>query len=151
MPEVQLGIPSVIEAALLPMLVGWGKTREMLMLGARINAQQALAWNLVEHIATQDALDTVVETIVGQILNCPPLAVRSQKALIRSWEQLTLKDAVEAGIEALQPHSRQRTERHHGCIPRGASRAKVATPPLNASSTVPRGKPVRTMTGPSSM
>jgi hypothetical protein len=27
MPEVKLGIPSVIEAALLPMLIGWGRTR----------------------------------------------------------------------------------------------------------------------------
>ncbi len=28
MPEVKLGIPSVVEAALLPMLVGWGRTRQ---------------------------------------------------------------------------------------------------------------------------
>ena len=27
MPEVKLGIPPVIEAALLPMLIGWGRTR----------------------------------------------------------------------------------------------------------------------------
>ena len=31
MPEVQMGIPSVIEAALLPGLIGWGRTREMLL------------------------------------------------------------------------------------------------------------------------
>ena len=29
MPEVRLGIPSVIEAALLPMLIGWGRTRQI--------------------------------------------------------------------------------------------------------------------------
>ena len=28
MPEVKLGIPSVVEAALLPMLIGWGRTRQ---------------------------------------------------------------------------------------------------------------------------
>lgn len=28
MPEVQLGLPSVIEARLLPTLIGWGKTRD---------------------------------------------------------------------------------------------------------------------------
>ena len=33
MPEVRVGIPSVIEAALLPRLIGWGKTRELLYTG----------------------------------------------------------------------------------------------------------------------
>ena len=33
MPEVKLGIPSVIEAALLPMLIGWGRTRQICSLG----------------------------------------------------------------------------------------------------------------------
>ena len=33
MPEVKLGIPSVVEAALLPMLIGWGRTRQLLLLG----------------------------------------------------------------------------------------------------------------------
>jgi hypothetical protein len=31
MPEVHMGLPSVIEAALLPGLIGWGKTREILL------------------------------------------------------------------------------------------------------------------------
>jgi enoyl-CoA hydratase len=30
MPEVRLGIPSVVEAALLPGLIGWGRTRRIL-------------------------------------------------------------------------------------------------------------------------
>src|SRR5436190_6947383 len=30
MPEVKVGIPSVVEAALLPGLIGWGRTRELL-------------------------------------------------------------------------------------------------------------------------
>ena len=30
MPEVRLGIPSVVEAALLPTLIGWGRTRRLL-------------------------------------------------------------------------------------------------------------------------
>ena len=31
MPEVHVGLPSVIEAALLPGLIGWGRTREILL------------------------------------------------------------------------------------------------------------------------
>ena len=44
MPEVKLGIPSVVEAALLPALIGWGRTRELLFLGEAITAHEALRW-----------------------------------------------------------------------------------------------------------
>ena len=40
MPEVVMGLPSVIEAALLPGLIGWGRTREMLLTGAVYSARR---------------------------------------------------------------------------------------------------------------
>ena len=100
MPEVRLGIPSVVEAALLPMLVGWGRTRRMLLLGESFSAGQALEWGLVEQVAPAAGLDAAVEAWVGQALACEPRAARLQKALIRSWEDLPLRAAVQAGIDA---------------------------------------------------
>ena len=50
MPEVKIGIPSVIEAALFPLLTGWGRAREILLLGETFSASEALAWGLVEHV-----------------------------------------------------------------------------------------------------
>ena len=41
MPEVKVGIPSVVEAALLPHLIGWGRTRELLLCGETIDAATA--------------------------------------------------------------------------------------------------------------
>ena len=38
MPEVKIGIPSVIEAALFPLLTGWGRAREILLLGETFSA-----------------------------------------------------------------------------------------------------------------
>ena len=51
MQEVKLGIPSVIEAALLPTLIGWGRAREIMLLGETFTAADALAWRLVERVA----------------------------------------------------------------------------------------------------
>jgi enoyl-CoA hydratase len=51
MQEVKLGIPSVIEAALLPTLVGWGRAREIMLLGEKFSAADALAWGLLERVA----------------------------------------------------------------------------------------------------
>lgn len=101
MPEVKLGIPSVIEAALLPTLVGWGRAREILYLGENFTAADALAWGLVERVVPKSALDEAVEHCLASLLRNGPRAIRLQKSLIRSWENLPLRAAIEAGIDSL--------------------------------------------------
>ena len=100
MPEVRLGIPSVVEAALLPMLVGWGRTRQMLLLGETFSAQNAAEWGLVERVVPPAELDQAVDQWLDQVLASPPGAIRRQKQLIRAWEDLPLRAAVEAGVDA---------------------------------------------------
>jgi enoyl-CoA hydratase len=100
MPEVKLGIPSVVEAALLPGLVGWGRAREILLLGENFSAAEAAAWGLVQKIVPVQNLDAAVERWIDSILRAGPRAVRLQKNLIRKWEDLPLRDAVLAGIPA---------------------------------------------------
>lgn len=98
MPEVQVGIPSVIEAALLPRLVGWGKARELVYTGRLVDAQEALQCGLVERVVPPDQLDAAVEDWVSAIVSAGPRAIRLQKSLIRKWEELPLEEAIEAGI-----------------------------------------------------
>jgi enoyl-CoA hydratase/carnithine racemase len=100
MPEVKLGIPSVVEAALLPMLIGWGRTRELLLFGETIAAADAAAWGFVERLVPAAELDAVVDRYVGSLLSAGSLAVRSQKRLIGAWETLPVGDAIAAGVEA---------------------------------------------------
>jgi enoyl-CoA hydratase/carnithine racemase len=100
MPEVKVGIPSVVEAALLPGLIGWGRTRELLLFGENHDAATALAWGLVEQVVAPEGLDAAIEARLTALLECGPQAVRLQKALIRRWEDLTLSQAVQAGIES---------------------------------------------------
>ena len=100
MQEVKLGIPSVIEAALLPTLVGWGRAREIMLLGETFTAVEALEWRLIERVAPPSALVQAVEAWIGKLLTSAPRAVRLQKRLIRRWEDLPLAAAVQAGIDA---------------------------------------------------
>jgi len=102
MPEVKVGIPSVVEAALLPGLIGWGRTRELLMWGENIDAATALAWGLVEYIVEPAGLDTAIDARLDALLAAGPQAVRLQKKLIRDWENMTLDQAVRAGIESFK-------------------------------------------------
>ena len=99
MPEVRIGLPSVVEAALLPALIGWGRTRRLLLTGETIDASQALAWGLVEEVVPDGAIDQGVERLLASILASGPQAVRLQKALVAEWEELTPREAVRRGIE----------------------------------------------------
>lgn len=98
MPEVRVGIPSVIHAALLPRLIGWGRARWLVMTAATIDAPTALAWGLVDVVAGEAGLDPAVEGVVGMLLECAPQALRAQKALLRQWEELPLKESVDLSI-----------------------------------------------------
>ncbi len=102
MPEVRLGIPSVVEAALLPYLIGWGRTRRILMTGETFDARTALAWGFVEEVHPQATLYAAVEDVLDELLQAEPRAVQLQKALIQQWEQLPPKEAIAAGVEAFE-------------------------------------------------
>jgi enoyl-CoA hydratase len=98
MPEVRVGIPSVIHAALLPRLIGWGRARWMVMTAENIDAPTALAWGLVDVVAPQAGLDGAVEHTVKALLECGPEALRAQKALLRQWEELPLTESVNLSV-----------------------------------------------------
>jgi len=100
MPEVKVGIPSVIEAALLPPLIGWGRTRRMLLAGEIHTAKEAESWGLIDQLTTPKGLDKAVAATVESILKAGPNAVRIQKKLIRQWEDLPISAAIAAGVGA---------------------------------------------------
>jgi enoyl-CoA hydratase len=101
MPEVHMGIPSVIEAALLPGLIGWGRTREMLLTGRLYSAGEASGMGFVQAAVADDELDMAVDQRLAGIAKGTPKAVRAQKALIDRWERVSIDEGVFAGIDAL--------------------------------------------------
>jgi enoyl-CoA hydratase len=100
MPEITVGIPSVIQAALLPGLIGWGRTAELLLGGRSIGAGEAERWGLVNRAVPIDALDREVEGWVERIMALPADAVRLQKALLTRWRRVDVDTAVALSMDA---------------------------------------------------
>jgi enoyl-CoA hydratase len=94
MPEITVGIPSVIQAALLPGLIGWGRTSELLLGGRPIDAVEAERWGLVNRAVPDDGLDREVQEWVDRLLALPPDALRLQKSLLTRWRRVDLDTAV---------------------------------------------------------
>lgn len=92
MPEVRLGIPSVVEAALLPRLMGSGRAAWLVLTGEAIDARRALEWGLIEEMSDG-------ETLLARLLSNDLQALRMQKQLLQLWEEAPLATSIAASIE----------------------------------------------------
>lgn len=95
MPEVKLAIPSVVEAALLPRLMGSGRAAWLVLTGEPIDARRAYEWGLVEEIGGDDAVDSVAHAL----LKADRAAMSAQKALLQLWEEAPLSESIARSIE----------------------------------------------------
>ena len=92
MPEVRIGIPSVVEAALLPRLMGSGRAAWLVLTGEAIDARRALEWGLIEEIGDG-------EQLLQHLLSGDRDALRVQKQLLHLWEEASLSTSVAASVE----------------------------------------------------
>jgi enoyl-CoA hydratase/carnithine racemase len=90
-----------MEACLIPLLVGWGKARELVFTGDIIDAQEAYHFGYMEKLVEPEELDNQVEKWVHSICVSGPRSIRIQKKLIGDWERMSITDAVQAGIAAV--------------------------------------------------
>lgn len=100
MPETRFGIPSGMEASVLPRLIGWGKATELVLTGDHIDAQEAYRIGYLERLVPLAELDDAVERWISSLLACGPKAVRIQKRLIIDWDRMSPTDGARAGIQA---------------------------------------------------
>ncbi|SOZ17381.1 Putative enoyl-CoA hydratase/isomerase [Cupriavidus taiwanensis] len=98
MPEVKVGIPSVIHAALMPRLIGNARTAWMLLTGEISDAAEALQWGLVSRVVPLAELDLEVERVAALLAGFGPVAVRQQKRLLREWEDAPLEVSINNSV-----------------------------------------------------
>ncbi|WP_424492901.1 enoyl-CoA hydratase/isomerase family protein [Salinimicrobium sp. GXAS 041] len=95
LPEVSLGvIPGYGGTQRLPQLVGKGRAMEMIMTAGMIDANQALRYDLVNHVVTQEELLPFAEKLAGKIAKNSLVAV---SAAIRA-----VNAAYETGVNGFE-------------------------------------------------
>jgi enoyl-CoA hydratase len=99
MPEVAVGIPSVIHAALMPALIGASHAAWLLLTGETIDAKTAVTWGLVHEVVVANALDTRIAELTAKLAGFGPHAVRQQKRLLNEWFDMTVHGAIEDSVE----------------------------------------------------
>jgi enoyl-CoA hydratase len=101
MPEVAVGIPSVIDAVLFQHYIGLGRAREMLLTGEPVGAAAALEWGMVNRIVDGDRLEATAVELLGSVTRHAPAAIRAQKELIEDWLNQPLQESIDTSMTFL--------------------------------------------------
>lgn len=78
----------------LPRLVGVGRAMELLLLGERISAEQALALGLTNRVVPPDSLEATALELAQRLADGPPLAIAAIKRAVRDGLGGTIDDAL---------------------------------------------------------
>ncbi|MBF5006758.1 enoyl-CoA hydratase [Diaphorobacter caeni] len=113
MPEVKVGIPSVIHAAMMPAQIGTTRAAWLLLTGENISARQAQEWGLINECVPQDQLDARILEIAAGLAEIGPVVLRQQKRLLRRWEGMTLDAAVDDSIAEFGEAFKTGEPQHH--------------------------------------
>ena len=100
LPEVKVGLPSVIEASLLPRMVGLGRARAMLLTGQSVEAEEALRIGLIDRLVSRAELEGAVSETVNGFLGMSPYVLSTQKEIVAKWLEMGEEEAAEYSIKA---------------------------------------------------
>ena len=93
---IKVGIvPGDGGAWLLPRVIGPARAAELILTGDTIDAQTALAWNLVSQVVPLDQLMTAAQDMAGRIARNPSHGVRLSKRLLREAQRTSFETILE--------------------------------------------------------
>lgn len=85
-----------------PKLFGKCMANEMLLLGKKLSAEEALRLNFISDIFTADELDTKIWPKIVKFASLPPEAIKANKRMIIDHERKILKDCCDAELKELK-------------------------------------------------
>ncbi len=99
LPEVRVGLPSVIEASLLPPTVGLGRARRLLLTGETVDADAALSMGLVDRVCPKAELENVALETAQIFLGMGRYILAAQKQIVSAWLEMGAEAAAEYSIK----------------------------------------------------
>ncbi len=96
--ELNMGAPVPIEAALLPLVVGHGRAREIIYTARHVGAAEALAIGLCTRVVPPADLRRSVQLLALDIARHDALALRAQKDIVTKWMTSDLMTAIDYSV-----------------------------------------------------
>jgi (E)-benzylidenesuccinyl-CoA hydratase len=97
MPEVRLGVPTIVGAMRLPRRLNMQDALELLLTGDRIDAERALEIGLAWKVVPRDQLRAEAHALADRLCQGAPLAVRAVNEIAHRGSNVPWEDAVRMG------------------------------------------------------
>ncbi len=100
-PHMRIGIPSIVEAGILPQAIGIFRTRELCFTADYWDARKAEHVGLVNRAVPVADLDREVDALAAKLCQWSPLAMAIQKDIIHKWMTADLETAIDFSINSV--------------------------------------------------
>lgn len=97
-PEINAGVASVTGPWLMKMMLGMSRTRELVLTGRLMDAQECRDIGLIHHLVAADEVMPQALRIARELADKPPVAVRLNKQRFREITDASFADTIEAAI-----------------------------------------------------
>lgn len=101
LPNINVGIPAIVEAAILPQAIGIFGTKELCFTGEFWDVKRADKHNLINRIVPRDQLGTETLTWAKKLASKSPKALAAQKDIINKWMTTDLEAAIDFSINTV--------------------------------------------------
>ena len=117
LPEIKVGVPSVIDAALLPGFLGLSKAREMVLTGDIYELDQLPPGSIANVVAEPGELEAATESLLDRIATHPRTVTAAQRRLFDVWLNNPLDASVNASMTEFakvfeSPETHEQIARH---------------------------------------
>ena len=101
LPNINVGIPAIVEAAILPAAVGIFATKELCFTGEFWDVKRADKFNLLNSIVPRQELERETLVWAEKIASKSPRALETQKDIINKWMTTDLETAIDFSINTV--------------------------------------------------
>lgn len=101
LPNINVGIPAIVEAAVLPQAIGIMNARELCFTGWNWSADKALARGLINEVVAASELEATAQTWAQRLETRSPMAMTTQKEIIHLWMTTDLESAIDFSINTV--------------------------------------------------
>lgn len=101
LPNINVGIPAIVEAAILMQAVGVFHTREMCYTGVFWDAQKAYDRGLLNRLCSVADFESTIEEFAGLIAQKSTRAMSTQKEIIHKWMTTDIEAAIDFSINTV--------------------------------------------------
>lgn len=94
MPEVRIGIPSVLESVNLHRLMGWTKAHELILTGNPFSAEDMERYGFLNCVVADGDVEEKALSYLGDTMKSDRDVIAQQKRLFRTWKNTFEREAV---------------------------------------------------------